>query len=88
MTDTFEVDPNDVERRPVDSKGRVSVGTQYAGETVGVAVVEEPDAPEHPEGVPERCADCGGTIGQTFVYSEGQAFHPDCAGVETDGETA
>jgi len=36
----IEVDPVDVQERPVDSRGRVSVGTDYAGETVRVAVIE------------------------------------------------
>lgn len=37
---TVEVDPVDVRERPVDSQGRVSVGTGYAGKTVRVAVIE------------------------------------------------
>ena len=35
-----KVDPTDVVERPVDGRGRVSVGTDHAGETVRVAVVE------------------------------------------------
>ena len=34
------VDPVDVKERNVDPQGRVSVGADYAGETVRVAVIE------------------------------------------------
>jgi len=37
---SVEVDPVDVKERGVDPQGRVSVGTDYAGETVRVAVIE------------------------------------------------
>ena len=37
---SVDVDPVDVKERSVDPQGRVSVGTDYAGETVRVAVVE------------------------------------------------
>lgn len=38
-----EVDPVDVLERPVDSKGRVSIGTDKAGKVVRVAVIEIED---------------------------------------------
>lgn len=38
--DPVEVDPARIREGPVDEKGRVSVGTDYAGETVRVAVIE------------------------------------------------
>ena len=34
------VDPARIREAPVDDKGRVSVGTDYSGETVRVAVIE------------------------------------------------
>jgi len=37
---SVEVNPVDVKERSVDPQGRVSVGTDYAGETVRVAVIE------------------------------------------------
>jgi len=37
---SVDVDPVDVKERSVDPQGRVSVGTDWAGETVRVAVIE------------------------------------------------
>ena len=37
---SVEIDPVDVKERSVDPQGRVSVGTDYASETVRVAVIE------------------------------------------------
>lgn len=39
----IEVDPVEVLERPVDVKGRVSVGTDRAGQRVRIAVIEVVD---------------------------------------------
>jgi hypothetical protein len=73
--------------RKADSKGRVAIGTEYAGEEVRIAVLATTDW-EHPDGVPDRCAACGGAIGGRFVFEQGSALHVGCSDVEEpDAET-
>lgn len=40
----FEVDdPDDIKTLTADSRGRISIGSEYAGETVSVAIQHTPD---------------------------------------------
>lgn len=39
----IEVDPVDVNEKTADDRGRVTLGSEYAGQTVTVAVVEVED---------------------------------------------
>lgn len=68
-----EIEPTDVRTGPVDDRGRVSVGTEYSGESVRVAVIETVDADDDgaiwycqycetgidADGRPDACPECG-----------------------------
>lgn len=78
------VDPSDLVTRKADSKGRVTIGAEYADEEVTVAVVErENETNEYPQ--PDRCAECGDAI-QEFAIVEGNAVCLDCAGLAENHE--
>lgn len=76
-----EVDPARIREAPVDSKGRVSVGTDYAGEKVRVAVIEKVD-PDPRIDPPTSCEECGDTLGARFTVKDGEALCLPCGGVE------
>jgi rubrerythrin len=67
----IEVDPVDVVERPVDGRGRVSVGTSLAGETARVAVLDVGEREPLP-GVVTVCFDCDA------VHAGLRTHCPDC----------
>lgn len=69
---SVKVDPVDVLERPVDSKGRVSLGTDYAGETVRAAVLDVVSDGQDGERDPVTvCIDCDAVwAGRTSHCSE------------------
>jgi hypothetical protein len=46
MNVTVDVDPDNIEVLKADDRGRVTIGAEYAGEDVRVAVLEVIDAEE------------------------------------------
>jgi hypothetical protein len=77
MRVTVDVDTDDIrEDRTADSRGRVSLGPEFAGETVTVAVVkpedDESDAAECPNGCRPLAVQEVGVDGTREVYC------PDC----------
>jgi formylmethanofuran dehydrogenase subunit E len=80
-----EIDPVDVKERNVDPQGRVSVGTDYSGETVRVAVIETVD--QDPRiNPPSTCANCGDGLGSRFTVEDGEALCLPCGGVSEDSQ--
>jgi rubrerythrin len=83
--ETVEVDPVDVVERDADSKGRVTVGADYAGETVRVAVLAVPsrESDSETEDDAERVeAWLCGSCQQTILSSGEPAECPSCGSSE------
>lgn len=55
---TVEVDPVEVRERTADDKGRITLGADYSGETVRVAVLDVPSEDDSERRV-TVCEDCG-----------------------------
>lgn len=77
--DPVQIKPTDVSEGPVDDRGRVSVGTEYAGETVRVAVLETVSA-EDSDGTVWFCQFCD----SAYRADSRPETCPEC-GVEGDG---